>query len=264
MIQKENRYCAYQKERVKFSKFGDKFSELVCEQSAPIQSNQHICDARCVHSVTSAAAREAAKPEPSWMIEEALRMAGAQDYTSEEYISQQFVCDICNASITGREMHILKYNEILNATNRGYVPAALTNPQVNKIHLEGAKLVKEGFNIDRENAIAWWKIQLDEHVGEDYGICDACLLDIYRYTQQGEVEATKDEISKKPKCWWKFWKSSPTDESVNDIAPRQTSDTPSEKKSFTEKTRKCINCGMPFPEGGLQCSTCGSSRFIWV
>ncbi len=34
-------------------------------------------------------------------------------------------------------------------------------------------------------------------------------------------------------------------------------------KSVTGKTRKCVGCNAVFPENGLQCSVCGSSRFIW-
>lgn len=38
---------------------------------------------------------------------------------------------------------------------------------------------------------------------------------------------------------------------------------PSAVKSLEGKVRRCINCNARFPDGGLQCSVCGSSRFIW-
>ncbi len=34
-------------------------------------------------------------------------------------------------------------------------------------------------------------------------------------------------------------------------------------KSVVGKTRKCIRCGAAFGEDGLQCPTCGSTRFLW-
>jgi len=69
--------------------------------------------------------------------------------------------------------------------------------------------------------------------------------------------------SETQKRWWELWKGSPTNEPSKGIAPSKISNGPSEKKSFTGKTKKCVNCGVTFPENGLQCSACGSQRFIW-
>ncbi|MGV8073111.1 MAG: hypothetical protein AB2L11_00920 [Syntrophobacteraceae bacterium] len=34
-------------------------------------------------------------------------------------------------------------------------------------------------------------------------------------------------------------------------------------REFVGKIRKCIRCGVEIPQGRLQCSSCGDSRFIW-
>jgi len=199
--QKKQRYCAYQREHVVFSKGDGKFAELVCERSFPVKTNQHICDARCIHSVTSAAIREIKKAEPAKMIEEALRIAGAQDYTSDGYMSRNMVCDICSVGITGREMHIFKYSEILNATNHGYVPTALINPQKKILNLERDGLVQEDLKIDRDIAATWWKSQIDQHVGEDYGLCDTCQKGLRQYLQpeNDQKYLQPDDDQKEPK-----------------------------------------------------------------
>ena len=48
------------------------------------------------------------------------------------------------------------------------------------------------------------------------------------------------------------------------ISTSTTSNGASEKKSFRGKTKKCLNCGVTFPDGGLHCAACGSQRFIWA
>lgn len=63
--------------------------------------------------------------------------------------------------------------------------------------------------------------------------------------------------------WWQFWKSNLPDRSSRNESSSEKSVVHSDPKSFTGKSRKCLNCGESFPEGRLECMACGSKRFIW-
>jgi hypothetical protein len=63
--------------------------------------------------------------------------------------------------------------------------------------------------------------------------------------------------------WWEFWKNDSPSEKQKEVSSNERTCKESEVKSFKGKTRKCINCNATFPEGGIQCSVCGSNRFIW-
>ncbi len=86
MCEKERKYCTYQKEQVVFSTYGGEFPVPLCERSFSIKTNNNYCDATCIDSANVFAVisvlleRDAGELE----IKEALRKAGAQDYTSEQ------------------------------------------------------------------------------------------------------------------------------------------------------------------------------------
>jgi tetratricopeptide (TPR) repeat protein len=82
-------------------------------------------------------------------------------------------------------------------------------------------------------------------------------------TLKQELKTSSMSRPKASKKWWQFWKNSPPSEPSEDVTPGRTSSKPIETKNFTGKTKKCLNCGATFSKGGLQCSTCGSQRFIW-
>lgn len=81
----------------------------------------------------------------------------------------------------------------------------------------------------------------------------------YRNSAKKMGKAGKESRRK----WWEFWKNDQPRERPKEVLASEEAFKESEAKSFNGKTRKCINCNAKFPQDGLYCSACGSSRFIW-
>lgn len=71
------------------------------------------------------------------------------------------------------------------------------------------------------------------------------------------------QVSRAKKKWWQLWKRESPGVYSQDNPTGNTVSKESKQKTVEGKIKKCVNCSATIPEDGLQCSACGSSRFIW-
>lgn len=64
------------------------------------------------------------------------------------------------------------------------------------------------------------------------------------------------------KRWWKFWKSKEAQPIEEDNSYNITNIS-NQKKDYSNKIKKCINCDAELSASQLKCPSCGSNRYIW-
>ncbi len=79
-----------------------------------------------------------------------------------------------------------------------------------------------------------------------------------------EVEQTETGLPRRParRRWWRFWRRAPRAEPAGVSSGTDAAAEPG-VRTFEGKTRRCLNCGSEFEDEAMECSACGSSRFVW-